>query len=112
MGHGGDGVNEDMKIAVIGDADTVALFRLAGVSRAVVADDDVAAQFDELVADDAVGVVIVTERVAQSIIKKITQVKLQKELPVIVEVPDKRGKMEDREDSIDMLIRRAVGVEI
>jgi len=112
MGHGGDGVNEDMKIAVVGDADTVALFRLAGVGRAVVAGDDVGARFDELVAEEDVGVVIVTERIAQSIMKKITQVKLQKELPVIVEVPDKRGKMEEWEDSIDMLIRRAVGVEI
>lgn len=104
-------VDEDMKIAAIGDPDTVALFKLAGVSRAVVADDP-AAQFDELVAADDIGVIIMTERIADSIMKKITQVRLQRELPVIVEVPDKRGKMEEREDSIDTLIRRAVGVEI
>ncbi|MGC9308057.1 MAG: V-type ATP synthase subunit F [Thermoplasmatota archaeon] len=105
-------MNEGMQIAVIGDADTVALFKLAGVSRAVVADDDVAAQFDSLVTEEDVGVIIVTERIAQSIIKKITQIKLQKELPVIIEVPDKQGELEGREDSVDQLIRRAVGVEI
>ena len=105
-------MNEGMQIAVIGDADTVALFKLAGVSRAVVADDDVAAQFDSLVAEEDVGVIIITERIAQSIMKKITQIKFQKELPVIVEVPDKQGELEDREDSVDQLIRRAVGVEI
>lgn len=105
-------MNEGMQIAVIGDADTVALFKLAGVSRAVVADDDIAAQFDSLVAEEDVGVIIVTERIAQSIMKKITQIKLQKELPVIIEVPDKQGELEGREDSVDQLIRRAVGVEI
>ena len=105
-------MNEGMQIAVIGDADTVALFKLAGVSRAVVADDDIAAQFDSLVAEEDVGVIIVTERIAQSIMKKITQIKLQKELPVIIEVPDKQGELEGREDSMDQLIRRAVGVEI
>ncbi len=104
-------MNEGMKIAAIGDPDTVALFKLAGVSRAVVA-DDVAAQFDELVADADIGVIIITERIADSIMKQITQIRLQRELPVIVEIPDKRGKMEEREDSIDTLIRRAVGVEI
>ena len=105
-------MNEGMQIAVIGDADTVALFKLAGVSRAVVADDDIAAQFDSLVSEEDVGVIIVTERIAQSIMKKITQIKLQKELPVIIEVPDKQGELEGREDSMDQLIRRAVGVEI
>lgn len=99
-------------MAVIGDVDTVALFKLAGVGRTVVADDDVPAQFDELVGDEDVGVIIITERIAQSIMRKITQIKLQRELPIIVEVPDKRGKMEEREDSVNMLIRRAVGVEI
>lgn len=101
-----------MKIAVIGDADTVALFKLAGVGRTLVADDDVAAQFDSLVATEDVGVIIVTEPIAQSIRKRIIQIKLQKELPIIVEVPDKQGKMEEWEDSVDQLIRRAVGVEI
>jgi len=101
-----------MKMAVIGDEDTVALFTFAGVGRGVVAGGEVAAQLDELVEDPDIGVIIITERIADTLLDKITKIKLQRELPIIVEIPDKRGREEEREDSLDALIRRAVGVEI
>jgi len=49
---------------------------------------------------------------ADKIAKKITRIKLQRELPIIVEIPDKKGKIEGREDSVEKLIKRAVGVEV
>lgn len=101
-----------MKMAVIGDEDTVTLLTFAGVSQGVVAGEDVATQLDELVENPEVGVIIMTERIADMLLDKITKIKLQRELPIIVEIPDKRGKEEEREDSLDILIRRAVGVEI
>jgi V/A-type H+-transporting ATPase subunit F len=101
-----------MKMAVIGDADTVALFAFAGASITVVATDDIEKQFDELVDIPEVGVIVTTEHIADQLMKKITKIKLQRELPIIVEVPDKRGKIVVRENSLDTLIRRAVGIGI
>ena len=101
-----------MKVAIIGDADTVALFAFAGASETVVAADDVEDQFDRLVDTPEMGVIVITERVADQLMKKITKIKLQRELPIIVEIPDKQGKIADRENSLDTLIRRAVGIGV
>jgi len=101
-----------MKIAVIGDEDTVALFAYAGASETMVANDDVETQFDGLVDQPDVGIIIITERIADQIMKKITKIKMQRELPIIVEIPDKQGNLADRENSLDTLIRRAVGVGV
>ena len=46
-----------MKIACIGDEDTVALLRLAGASHCVVA-DDVSRQFDELVKNEDINFIL------------------------------------------------------
>jgi len=101
-----------MKIAVIGDEDTAALFKFAGAGRIIVADEDIEEKFDEIVEDSEVAIIIITERMADKIAKKIEKVKLQRELPIIVEIPDKKGKVEGREDSVEKLIKRAVGVEV
>jgi len=101
-----------MKVVVIGDEDTAALFRFAGAGEVIVADEDVGEKFDKVVEDGEVAIVLITERVADKIARKIEKVKLQRELPVIVEIPDKKGKAEGREDSVEKLIKRAVGVEV
>jgi len=74
-----------MKIAVIGDEDTAALFKFAGAGKVIVADNDIEKKFDEIVEDSEVAIVIITERMADKIAKKITRIKLQRELPIIVE---------------------------
>ena len=101
-----------MKVAVIGDADTVALFALAGASKTVVATDDVEGQFHELVDTPEVGIIVITERIADKLMRNITKIKLQRELPIIIEIPDKQGKIAARENSLDTLIRRAVGIGV
>jgi len=101
-----------MKIAVIGDEDTAALFKFAGAGKIIVGDEDIEKKFDEVVEDGEVAILIITERMADKIARKIEKIKLQRELPIIVEIPDKRGKVEGREDSVEKLIKRAVGVEV
>ncbi len=101
-----------MRIAVIGDEDTVALFKFAGIGKSVVDGEDVEKKFDELVDDKGMAVILITERIADRFAKKITKIKLQRELPIIIEIPDKKGRIEGREDSVEKLIRRAVGVEV
>lgn len=100
-----------MKIAVLGDADTATLFQMLG-AECYVAHEQYKDTFHDLVLRDDIAVLIVTESVADALIDEITAIKLQKDLPVIVVVPDKKGKIKGREDSIGRLIKRAVGVEI
>jgi len=100
-----------MKIAVMGDEDTAALFKFAGAGKVVVG-GDIEKEFDELVEDREIGIIIITEEMADNLAERITKVKIHRELPIIVEIPGKRGKIEGRENSVEKLIRRAVGVEV
>ncbi|KAA0003241.1 MAG: V-type ATP synthase subunit F [Thermoplasmata archaeon] len=101
----------EMKIVAVGDEDTVTLFRFLGI-EGYVADENLHKNFKDIVAREDIAVVIITEKVADKLMDEITYIKLQKDLPIIVEIPDKKGKIKEREDSIARLIKRAVGVEI
>jgi vacuolar-type H+-ATPase subunit F/Vma7 len=95
-----------MKAAVLGDADTVTLCRMAGITR--YADD--ADQLDGLLTDDDLAVVLITDEYAEQVRDKIVRHRLTKDLPIVIEIP---GKKEiEREDTIKRLILRAVGVEV
>lgn len=105
------GGEREMKIAVLGDEDTVTLFRFLG-AESYVANENFKKNFQNIVSREDIAVLIVTEKVADTLMDEITYIKLQKDLPIIVEIPDKKGKIKEREDSIGRLIKRAVGVEI
>lgn len=96
-------------IGVIGDKDTVTGFSLAGVKKKWVAEgrDDAKNAFEKFVATPDMKVIIITEKLAESIREEID--KHKGTWPVVVEIPDKKGKME-RTDSIGRLIRKVTGV--
>jgi len=101
-----------MKIGVIGDRDTVIGFALSGVKNRVTPKDKKEAEnaLSKFMEEPGVGVIIITEKLAEMIRKEINAWKTRKPLyPVIVEIPDKKEIME-REDRIEKIIRRAVGV--
>ena len=43
--------------------------------------------------------------------QNVTMLKMQK-TPIIVEIPDKKGRIKDHVDYISRLIKKAVGVEV
>ncbi|PIV69743.1 MAG: V-type ATP synthase subunit F [Euryarchaeota archaeon CG01_land_8_20_14_3_00_38_12] len=101
-----------MKICVIGDRDTVIGFALSGVKNRITPKDKKEAEnaLAKFMEDPGIGVIIITEKLAEMLRKEINTWKTRKSLyPVIVEIPDKKGVME-REDRIEKIIRRAVGV--
>ncbi|MFO7791741.1 MAG: V-type ATP synthase subunit F, partial [Candidatus Saliniplasma sp.] len=60
-----------------------------------------------------VGVVLLSERIAEDIRDEMDRISEEKELyPVIIEIPDKKGPLEDKEDPLNKKIRRAVGIDI
>jgi V/A-type H+/Na+-transporting ATPase subunit F len=101
-----------LKFFVIGDEDTVLGFRLAGVEGDVVRTPDEAAQsLDGAFQKPGIGIIIMTERTAESIRPKVDQLVYKSELPLIIEIPDLRGPMEGRK-TVKEMIRQAVGVQL
>ncbi len=101
-----------MRIALIGDYDTVIGFKLVGISEAYVVNEPREAEeiIKKLSRNPEIAIIIVTEAIASSIRKFLRQF-YEKPKPVIVEIPDKRGPVPTIEFVRD-LIRRTVGVEI
>jgi len=103
-----------MRIAVIGDSDMITGFGLIGIKDLYEASNEeaeVKRVFDEVTADKEIGLVIISSPLAEIVrgqIKRFNQTK--KIVPVIMEVPDKRGPPEH--DPFEELIKKAVGVSI
>ena len=101
---GCDGGN--MKIALIGDEDSIALMRMAGVKECYSEKE----RFDEIVKRNDIDILLITTDYAKELRDKIFYHRLMKDMPIIVEIP---GKVEEEwEDTIKKLIVRAVGVEV
>lgn len=102
-----------MKIGVVGDFDTVTGFRLAGVKETYDVEEPGAVMeaLKKLMKED-IGVIIITERLADQIRDETAELIEGKTLPIIVEIPDKKGPIEGKADPIMALIKKAVGVEV
>ena len=102
-----------MRIGVVGDSTTVRGFRLAGVKDAHEADERRAAELlRELFKREDMGLIIISEKIADKIREDIEKLAEERLVPVVVEIPDKRGAIERKVDPIKELVKRAVGVEI
>jgi len=110
-------------IAVIGDRETAIGFRLAGVQAVYEVSQDEKEKenetlnlLDKLVSEDGVVLIIINERLAAEtrVRDKIRAINENKRgvTPIIVEIPDKRGPMEQKVSEIERLIKRAVGVAL
>jgi V/A-type H+-transporting ATPase subunit F len=104
-------------IAVIGDPETAMGFRLAGVKDVYEYEDggEVARLLDKLAKEDF-AIIIINEKFASEARNrnKIREINAKKRgvIPIIVEVPDKKGPMMKEIDEIGRLIKRAVGVAV
>ena len=110
-------------IAVIGDRETAIGFRLAGVQAVYEVSQDEKEKenetlnlLDKLVSENGVVLIIINERLAAEtrVRNKIRAINENKRgvTPIIVEIPDKRGPMEQKVSEIERLIKRAVGVAL
>ena len=103
-----------MKIFVIGDGTTVTGFRLAGVTHGFITEDHEEAKKKllEIVNDRDIGLIILTEKLAEKLREEIKSISEERMSPLIVEIPDKFGPIEKKVDPLKELVKRAVGVEI
>jgi V/A-type H+/Na+-transporting ATPase subunit F len=101
-----------LKIFCIGDEDTVAGFRLAGIeSRFATTPEETRAAVEEMAAKPECAIVIVTEELADGIRSEIQQLRIEGERPLIVEIPGPNGARPGRK-SLRRFVQEAVGMSI
>jgi V/A-type H+-transporting ATPase subunit F len=101
-----------LRFFVIGDEDTVLGFRLAGVEgETVKTPEEARDSLDRAFQRPGIGVIIMTERTAESIRPQVDQLVYKSELPLIIEIPDLAGPMEGRK-TVKEMIRQAVGIQL
>lgn len=101
-----------MKYSIIGDEDTVLGFEMVGVSGKVVHEADEAQRaFQTLLEDPEVGIVIITERVADMMRATVDKYLFTVSFPLIVEIPDRTGAVPGR-PGIREMVNAAIGIKL
>ena len=101
-----------MKVLVIGHPEAVLGFSLAGVSGRVATNAaEVNQALDDIQASKDVGIVLVTQDVAQLIPARMEHLKLRSTIPLVVEIPAQGGVPEGQE-SLGEIVLRAIGIKL
>ena len=101
-----------MKLLVIGNQDAVQGFALAGVRGQIVTTaEELNHALDTALADEEVGIVLVTEDVAALARRRVDTLMVRSAVPLVVEIPGPEGPRPDR-PPLSEVIRRTIGVRI
>lgn len=102
-----------MKMYLISDnRDTLVGMRLAGIKGVIAGDKREAERiFDEMMNNREIGILLLTERVANDIRSRVNHVKQKSSTPLIIEIPDRHGSSKD-EDYITGYVRDSIGIKI
>ena len=101
-----------MKYHIIGDEDAVLGFGMVGVRGTTVRGPEEAEQaFKSVLEDKEVGIILMTEHVAELIRPLVDEYVFTLEFPLIVEIPDRRGKIEGK-PGLRETVNRAIGISL
>lgn len=101
-----------MKYFVIGDEDTVLGFGLVGVKGFAVKNAaEAEASLKEALKDKEIGIIIITEKIAEFIRPLVDAYLFTYHFPLIVEIQDRSGKME-KKSGIRQMVNEAIGVKL
>ena len=101
-----------MKLLVVGSQDAVWGFALAGVHGQIVRTaEELNHALDAALADQEIGLVLVTEDVANLARQRVDTLMVRSTVPLVVEIPGPAGPRPDRPPLSDVL-RRTIGVKI
>ena len=101
-----------MKVLVIGHPEAVLGFSLAGVSgRVATTAEELNQALDDVQASKDVGIVLVTQDVAQLRPARMEHLKLRSTIPLVVEIPAQGGVPEGQE-SLGEIVLRAIGIKL
>lgn len=101
-----------MKFFCIADEDTVRGFRLAGIAGQVVSTAEQAAvAVEAATARTDCGIIVLTEKVAAGIRQQVETIRLERDRPLIVEIPGPEGPLPERK-SLRQFVQEAVGIHV
>lgn len=82
-----------MRMYLISDnVDTYTGMRLAGVDGVVIhSKKHLKQQLDKAIADKTIGIILITEKFSKEYAEVVDDVKLNRRLPLIIEIPDRHG---------------------
>lgn len=101
-----------MRYFVISDnTDTHVGLRLAGIEGVIARSrEEGLAAIDHALSDPSIGILLITEGLAEQCAERLAPLKLSARTPLIVEIPDRRGTR--NKDAITRYIREAIGVKL
>ncbi len=102
-----------MRMYLISDnVDTYTGMRLAGVDGVVIhSKKHLKQQLDKAIADKTIGVLLITEKFSREFPELINDVKLNRKLPLVVEIPDRHGTGR-KPDFITSYVNEAIGIKL
>ncbi|MGN6714804.1 V/A-type H+-transporting ATPase subunit F [Anaerocolumna jejuensis DSM 15929] len=102
-----------MRMFLISDnVDTYTGMRLTGVDGVVIhSRKHLKEQLDKALADKTIGVLLITEKFSREFPDIINDVKLNRKLPLIVEIPDRHGTGR-KPDFITSYVNEAIGIKL
>lgn len=102
-----------MQLYLISDnVDTCTGMRLAGVNGVVVHEkDELREALENALANKDIGIILITEKLSGEFPDIINDVKLNRRLPLIVEIPDRHGTGR-RPDFITAYVNEAIGLKL
>ena len=102
-----------MKMFLISDnIDTYTGMKLAGVDGVVIhSQKHLREQLEKAVSDKEIGIILITERFGREFPDIIDDVKLNRKLPLIVEIPDRHGTGR-KPNFITDYVNQAIGLKL
>ena len=101
-----------MKFFLIGDEITVTGYSMIGVRGVVVNNGQEAADaLKKATQDPDMGIVLITQRIASEIRQLVDEARLELATPVVLEIPDRFGPVEEKETALN-LVQRLIGIKV
>ena len=102
-----------MKMFLISDnVDTCTGMRLAGVDGIVVHErEELSRALEKVMTDSTIGIVLLTEKFGREVPEIIDEIRLNRKMPLIVEIPDRHGTGR-RKDFITSYVNEAIGLKL
>ena len=102
-----------MKMFLISDnVDTCTGMRLAGVDGIVVHErEELSRALEKVMTDSTIGIVLLTEKFGREFPEIIDEIRLNRKMPLIVEIPDRHGTGR-RIDFITSYVNEAIGLKL
>ena len=102
-----------MKMYLISDnLDTLTGMRLAGVDGIVVHErDELKETIEKAMSDPEIGIVLLTEKFGREFPELIDEIKLERKMPLLIEIPDRHGTGR-KKDFITSYVNEAIGLKL